>query len=128
MESDPANVYEREKSQKLALSSSTAGSYLTHTRRGAFQAGEQYEFSVRAKTSGPMSTAASVELLTQPFVTGGAYQVATPTAVGPDLSSFTKVATTLTLTEDTEALECRIGLGGITSGTLWVDDAQLTRL
>jgi hypothetical protein len=126
-EKDPANVRTGRASQKLVLSSSAADSYLTHTERGNFPAG-QYEFSFWAKTSGAMSAAATAELLTQPFMTGGAYEVATPVSVGPDLAAFTKVAVTLTTTKPTEALECRIGLGGITSGTLWVDDAELKEI
>lgn len=126
MERDPSNIRTGDGAQKLVMVNSSSAARILHQRRGNHKAGETWQFGAWFKTSGTMSAAASIQLLTDTF--DGQRVQSSSVAVGPTLGAFTKVVCSVTLLADTSLIECRINVSSITSGTLWIDDAELEKI
>ena len=126
LDADPANVDHGLRSLKIVCAASNANARLFVVRRGKFLAGETYTFSIRYKIGGTASHQASITMFTQKYGIGRQQQ-GTVTGTGTTQASFATISSQVTLLNNTDEIECRIALGGITSGTFWFDNAQLVR-
>jgi len=123
-EADPANVAAGSFSLKAVCSGGSPGQLMTQSR-GRFLSGETWRASVKAKTSGTLTgTAPALMLQNRPFE---GVRVSATAAVGQTLASFTTFTVDLALTADNDELQVRLIMDG-TTGTLWWDDVQLSKV
>lgn len=137
--SDPTNVYSIEKnaanvahdlaSLKVVLNDATAR-LISTTKRGRYLSGETWKVSVKSKTSGALGSGAgsggfSIGLRSDYFDNTPPQSAATN--LGTNDAAFTTYSAQMTLTADHSLLILEIKLNGKT-GTMWLDDLQLTRV
>ncbi len=127
MEKNPANVHGGDLSLKLVMASSNSSAMILTEKRGHFKKNEIWAFSVWAKTAGAMSSQGSIAWLSDELEDGQRTAPAA-TLTGTNLPTWTKLTSQGTLNDDTSKIQCRISVASITSGTLYLDDAELTRI
>lgn len=126
---DPANVSHGRASQKVVLTDQS-GVSLRHIARGRFKVGDTWRASVKAKTTGTLSSGSgtggfNITLKTNDF--DGAAVITASTNLGVTLATFTDHAASLAITTaDRSELVIDIPLNG-KSGTMYLDDVRLER-